>query len=270
MGRVGASPTSPVGARLGGMKVLAWNLNTNRGAVALDRLLARHEPDVVLLQESARPAGAGRIVKGALVPDSRWGSWVVARAVRAVRVPLPAFDGWVAGARLTTDAGVAYVFSVHTPGNRPGVRRGSYTRVSRSIVDAIVACVPARATLVIGGDFNIAMAEPVAGEARPLASDERAALAAFRAHGFRLAWRDTNPGVPRAQTLRWMREPTTPYHCDGFLVRGRRATIVSCQVIDDRALHARSDHNPVLLEVQLNADSASRDAGSRVSPSTGG
>lgn len=36
-------------------------------------------------------------------------------------------------------------------------------------------------------------------------------------------------GLPLPQTLRWNRAPATPYHCDGFLLRGMDVTSVQCE-----------------------------------------
>lgn len=232
-----------------GVKLLSWNLNTNRGRAVLDAVMARVEPDVLLLQESARPPGTEGACCGRVVPGYRWGSWVVARrgTIRTMRIA--GYEGWVSGGMLAIDDARVYVFSIHTPGSRPGLRRLSYVKESRRFVDAILARVPRSATLIIGGDFNFSIGERVDGDPRPIRPSELAALRAFRDEGFSIAWRDMNRERPLAQTLRWMREPSTPYHCDGFLVRARGAPVASCRVLDDPTLHGHSDHNPVLLEL---------------------
>jgi endonuclease/exonuclease/phosphatase family metal-dependent hydrolase len=175
---------------------------------------------------------------------------VFARSGEVRRIRIAGFEGWVAGGKFTIGGDALYVFSIHTPGRGRGIRRLSYVKESRRIVDAILARVPRFATLIVGGDFNFSLGERVAGDPRPIRPSELAALTAFRAQGFTIAWRDRYREKPLAQTLRWMRAPTTPYHCDGFLVRGGAVSVISCEVLDDRALHAHSDHNPVLLDLQ--------------------
>ncbi len=232
------------------MKLLSWNLHTRRGSAVLGDAVSRFGPDVILLQESGCPVDLPGTNCGKLVTGSKWGSWVVARAGHLTSMRIDGFEGWVAGGRLS-GLGSMYVFSVHTPGSRPGFRRASYMREGRRLVDAIVARVPVSSTLIIGGDFNFSLGEPVDGDPRAPSAGERATIAAFRAQGFSIAWRDVHRDKPLAQTLRWMREPTTPYHCDGFLVRGKAVSLVSCDVLDDASLTAHSDHNPVLLALAL-------------------
>ena len=233
------------------VKLLTWNLNMNRGSAALGAAVERFAPDIVLLQESARPVSLCGSSYGQLVAGSKWGSWVVARSGTMRRMYIAGYEGWVTGGRLASDDGPHYVFSVHAPGGRPGAPRGSYVKEGRRIVDAIVARVPASATLIIGGDFNFSVGERIDSDPRQTRSDERSAHVAFRAQGFSLAWRDVHPERTLPQTLRWMREPSTPYHCDGFIVRGNGMSLVSCDVHDDASLTAHSDHNPVLLEIRL-------------------
>lgn len=164
------------------MKLLTWNLNTNRGSAALSATIEHFAPDVLLLQESAQPVSLGGPNCGQLVAGSKWGSWVVARSGTLRRMRIAGYEGWVAGGRLTSDDGPLYVFSVHTPGKgRPGAPRGSYVKEGRRFVDAIVARVPASATLIIGGDFNFSMGERIDGDPRATRADERSAHAAFEA-----------------------------------------------------------------------------------------
>src|SRR5690606_14082106 len=97
--------------------------------------------------------------------------------------------------------------------------------------------------------FNfLSLGERLPSESLRSTAEELKALKDIRALGFTVAWRDSHPSAPLPQTLRWSRNQETPYHCDGFLVRG--AEIVSCEVIAAPEILAVSDHNPVLLEIQ--------------------
>ncbi len=62
------------------------------------------------------------------------------------------------------------------------------------------------------------------------------------------AWRLARPTGALPQTLRWMKEPTTPYHCDGiFLPADLAATVSFAQVLTDEPWTTLSDHNPVII-----------------------
>ena len=64
------------------------------------------------------------------------------------------------------------------------------------------------------------------------------------------AWQTANPGRRLAQTLRWVTNPVTPYHCDGvFIPRAWRTRLLSCRVVRGRRWDALSDHSPVVAEV---------------------
>src|SRR5205823_4413639 len=120
---------------------------------------------------------------------------------------------------------------------------------SRNIVAAICAQVPLEAPLVIGGDFNFSLGERLPSESIRTTKQKEVILQDFRANGFLIAWRDSHPGEPLPQTLRWTRQPTTPYHCDGFLTRGIPQSSIRCDIISEESVTCHSDHNPVILNV---------------------
>lgn len=232
------------------MKFITWNLNANRGATALDELLRRESPDVVLVQEARSGPSWGHTTCGTHVADCSWGSWVSVRTGSIETFDVPAYSGWVAGGRVDGHNGQLHVFSIHAPSRRPGAPRRSYVAECRAIVGAIVSAVANDSLLVIGGDFNCGIGERAPDEARATSPAERAALSEWRALGFTVAWRDSHVGSPLPQTLRWTRNPETPYHCDGFLVRGAGSASVSAEVLDEPLYRAASDHNPVVCTIR--------------------
>jgi hypothetical protein len=53
--------------------------------------------------------------------------------------------------------------------------------------------------------------------------------------------------VPLAQTLRYVKDPVVPYHCDGlFGPASWRPALRSCAVAAGPEWEALSDHNPVV------------------------
>jgi endonuclease/exonuclease/phosphatase family metal-dependent hydrolase len=103
-----------------------------------------------------------------------------------------------------------------------------------------------RADWVLGGDFNLAVGVRHAGEAVP--SDPPWLLRRLRRE-FNLmsCWQAVHPNRDLAQTLRWSRNPATPYHCDGlFVPAGWYRHLEDCQVITDPSWDRLSDHNPVV------------------------
>ena len=79
-----------------------------------------------------------------------------------------------------------------------------------------------RADLVLGGDFNVAVGYRQPREEIRFSRGEREVLDRL-AEEFDLVscWQAANPDRPLAQTLRWMGNPSAPYHCDGIFVPRR-------------------------------------------------
>jgi endonuclease/exonuclease/phosphatase family metal-dependent hydrolase len=238
------------------MRFLSWNLDRGRAAGAWQAVAREHGADLVLLQEAMKPPSESVWHWETVLPQL-WGSAVVAMDGQLHRIEVPGYLGWVTGARWSrgTQAAVdeVYVFSIHSPTHHKDTPRKSYVREARTIVDRITTVVPGDAPLVIGGDFNFAsLGERLDGERRAMDPSEQTALDAFRAQGFLVAWRDLHPAAPLPQTLRWTGDRTTPFHCDGYLVRGLETSRLTCEVLVNEQYDGVSDHRPVTLVYAVN------------------
>jgi exonuclease III len=233
------------------MRFVSWNLNRGRAAGVWQAVARDHGADLVLLQEARKPQSDSVWHWEAVLPQF-WGSAVIAMDGQLQRVEVPGYRGWVTGARWSrgTKESVeeVYVFSIHSPTRHKEAPRKSYVREARTIVDRINRAVPNDAPLVIGGDFNFAsLGERVDGERLATDPSEQRALDEFRTKSFLVAWRDLHPAAPLPQTLRWTGDRTTPFHCDGYLVRGLEASRLTCEVLLIEQFDAVSDHRPVTL-----------------------
>jgi hypothetical protein len=239
------------------MRVLTWNTALARGTSAAVAYAVDVAADVVLLQE-AQPTGlwTGPLI-GSPAPGRNWGSWVMVRCGILEEISIANYAGWVAGAqwRRTADGNPVYLFSIHSPTGTKGERRSSYVREATQIVSAVCEAIPSNAPVVIGGDFNFkSLGERLPSESLQCDDGEVEALQEFRTRGFSVAWRDVHPRRALPQTLRWSREPTTPFHCDGFLIRGCVTVSMKCEVICSDSEARFSDHNPVILQLPDDAD----------------
>jgi endonuclease/exonuclease/phosphatase family metal-dependent hydrolase len=234
------------------MRLVSWNLDRGRAAGVWQAVARDHAADVVLLQETTKPESDSVWQWEAVLPQL-WGSAVVAFDGLLQRVDVPEYRGWVTGARWSrrtksSSGEDLYVFSIHSPTHHKDAPRKSYVREARTIVSQIDAAVPIGPPLIIGGDFNFAsLGERVDGEQLTTNPDEQEALDGFRTRNFLVAWRDLHPVAPLPQTLRWTGDRTTPFHCDGYLVRGLDASRLTCEVLLDEQFDAVSDHRPVTL-----------------------
>ena len=234
------------------MKFLSWNTWVGRATQAALTLAEVVQADVVMLQE-AQPAGLWSDgIVGSTVSGRDWGSWILVRTGVLQPIELLDYAGWVAGARWVDNEGEIYLFSVHSPTSSEGEPRGTYVSEVRKIIAAICTQVPLGAPLVIGGDFNFtSLGERLVTEPLRTTSAESDALREFQTRGLSVAWRECNQDSPLPQTLRWIKDPSIPYHCDGFLTRDLKGRSVSCDVIANlREVNiSSSDHNPVILEI---------------------
>jgi endonuclease/exonuclease/phosphatase family metal-dependent hydrolase len=106
----------------------------------------------------------------------------------------------------------------------------------------------------LGGDFNVAVALRQPDHPLYNCPGERALLVRLRDElGLLPCWQAAHPDETPARTLRWMRRlDSLPYHCDGiFVPAGWIPALRSCEVLEDEAWHALSDHNPVVATFAL-------------------
>jgi endonuclease/exonuclease/phosphatase family metal-dependent hydrolase len=233
------------------MILLTWNVAFGRGTSKALEIADQLAVDVVFLQEAFTiPRWHGQVCC-CRVDQRDWGSAVLVRHGTLEPIAISGYPGWVVGARWTPEQAdvppTLYLFSVHSPTANPDAPRESYVSEALKIVRSICVDVPKGCPLIIGGDFNFkSFGERLLDE--QLASDraELEALQEFRALGLFVAWRDAHPNAPLPQTLRWNGQPATPYHCDGFLVRGIDVTTLQCEVLGASSCIRESDHNPVV------------------------
>lgn len=184
---------------------------------------------------------------------NRWGSAVYCRIGTLKPIRVPAFAGWVTGARLRhlseSESGsrdrirTLSVFSIHAPS-----RGTTYSRQVNAILDEIRMVTRGR-NLIIGGDFNLTISRQQGGErstSRPdLAIQDRLA----NEFGLINCWQTLHPDQPLAQTLRWTGNRTIPYHCDGlFVPKSWADRLVSCEVLMGDDWDMLSDHNPIVAQ----------------------
>lgn len=218
-------------------------------------MIDRLAPDFVLVQETRDPREFARALAvprrrllWAPVEHGKWGTaMLVPRRPRRL-LPIPGFEGWAFGAEVTAwpRRPPLHVYSVHMP-----ARRISYVREANAMLDGIVSQ-SAGADLVIGGDFNLTVAHRAAGEWRANSPAEQRFLERTESElGLINTWRALHPRVPLPQTLRWTRDPMTPYHCDEILVPERWApSIQTAEVHAGDEWDRLSDHNPVSVAIR--------------------
>ena len=64
-------------------------------------------------------------------------------------------------------------------------------------------------------------------------------------------WQTANPNQPLPQTLRWTKDRTIPFHCDGlFVPKSWKDRLESCVVLSGDDWNRLSDHNPVIAQLR--------------------
>lgn len=241
------------------MRILTYNLR-QLGKREQWLGLDSESPDLLLLQESNDPATYAATDRGSWLwtkaSTTKFGSALWSRSGTLSPIPVPDYEGWIALARIERHATHPAPFlaaSLHAPGHL-----GPYIRTVGRMLDALAPLCRDCPT-VIGGDFNMATGRRDQGEALATTPAERRVLDRIERE-FRLTgcWQAANPGQPLPQTLRWVANPETAYHCDGIFIPQQWTTsLLSCAILApphpavvDSAGRAMSDHNPVMAELE--------------------
>lgn len=241
------------------MKVVTYNLKFGgSGRVHWKEIIDRYDPDVLLVQESFQPSDhlpddqrTNRSVWSPVVTDKgplNWGSGIYFKGHSPTPIQLPTYQGWVVGAEVDSfgDFGTGKIrfFSLHAA----SVKK-SYAKVVNEVLDILLeyreGCV-----IVIGGDFNLTVGERHESEEMETSTaDRKIQQRLYYEFGMINCWQTKNPNQPLPQTLRWMRDPEPPFHCDGLFVPASwRDRLISCQVIVGERWDKLSDHNPMIAE----------------------
>ena len=182
-----------------------------------------------------------------MVERNGWGSAVYSGTGSLESISVPGFAGWVVGALIrgaawqSPDCDSTMVFSIHAPS-----RADSYSKQVNKLLDEIsrIAC---GSEIILGGDFNLTVSNYDQSE-RPV-SKRDLGIQSRLAQQFGLinCWQTANPNTPLAQTLRWSRDRSVPYHCDGlFVPKSWQDRLTSCDVLAGDDWIRLSDHNPVV------------------------
>jgi len=220
------------------------------------RVIRSLKPDLVLAQECRPPESSPSerfrhndhdAFAWQAAGSRGWGSGLFARSASLVPIAISDYDGWVVGGEIRNTSWSErplLVFSVHGPAGERG-----YIRTMHHVPDP-VASLRGRADLLLGGDFNVAVGYRQPCDQIRLVRGERRLLDRL-SNEFDLVsrWQTANPNRPLAQTLRWMGNPSAPYHCDGiFVPRSWLPRLISCRVVRGSRWSQLSDHNPVIAE----------------------
>jgi endonuclease/exonuclease/phosphatase family metal-dependent hydrolase len=246
----------------GALRMVAYNLGQGgrRDARAWLRLLGSPTPDLLFVQESRDPANSWLPELPVSDPEQwlwaeavtrRWGTGLWVRSGRLAALPVPeAYRGRVVAAIVegitwpVTGPSPAVAISIHAP----TARGSSYIKEVGHILD-LARAIAGGLPLILGGDFNVAVALREPNHPLYNSSGERALLTRLRDElGLLPCWQSAHPGETPARTLRWMRRlDSLPYHCDGLFVPADWIpALASCEVLEDPAWCALSDHNPVV------------------------
>jgi len=239
------------------MKVATYNiLKGGSQRVHWVRLIEDFGVDLLLVQESyphhehLPPLMFPKVGKQSaweMAEKNGWGSAVFSCTGSVKSVAVPNFPGWVVGAEISGaswQTGVAdplLAFSVHAPS-----KGEAYWKQVNKLLDEIKKVATDR-EVVIGGDFNLTVSNSP-GPERPTCKQDLAIQARLTEEfGLLNCWQAANPDKPLCQTLRWTRDKTIPYHCDGiFVPKAWKDRLESCSVLAGDEWDRLSDHNPVM------------------------
>lgn len=230
--------------RFGGKQRIHWK-----------KMLEEHSVDILLLQETYPsdehlqplfypPPGERCVFQ--CVDGRSWGSAVYIKQGCMRRIPVPGFEGWVEGGEisgLTWPGGSSeelLTFSLHAPSVED-----SYSNQVNKILDQLMIIAAGR-PMILGGDFNLTVSH-AEDSPRPTSRQEQEIHQRI-AEELKLinCWKAHHPSEPLHQTLRWSRDKTAIYHCDGLFVPASwKSYLADCKVLSGEEWNNLSDHNPV-------------------------
>jgi endonuclease/exonuclease/phosphatase family metal-dependent hydrolase len=244
------------------LRMVTYNLGQGgrRDAGGWLRLLGTPVPDLLFVQESREPRDSWLAELPGSAPEqclwneaaSRpWGTGLWVRGGRLTPLPVPhGYKGRVVAAVVegltwpVAGGSSVVAISIHAP----TAKGSSYIKEVGHILD-IAREMAGALPLLLGGDFNVAVALRKPDHPLTNSLGERALLARLRDElGLLPCWQAAHLHEEPARTLRWMRRlDSLPYHCDGFFVPAAWIpAILTCEVLEDEEWCTLSDHNPVV------------------------
>ncbi|MBW4518565.1 MAG: hypothetical protein KME16_02370 [Scytolyngbya sp. HA4215-MV1] len=247
------------------MKIATYNLRCGGKQdqrVHWTQLFEVANPDIFLVQETCPPEQSvtqqfweihQNQLKWVGVGNHSWGSAVFVRSGTVNEITVPEFEGNVVGVEVE---GFAWspmrerrlrVFSIHAPAPyKPSINR---------ILDWI-ASLSGDCDLLIGGDFNLTV-----GVRHPTEKQQDQDLWLLerlrKEFGLISCWQAANPNRNLTQTLRWSRDKTTVYHCDGIFVPAAWYRYLDkCVVLASPVWEELSDHSPVVASFSEESEPA--------------
>jgi endonuclease/exonuclease/phosphatase family metal-dependent hydrolase len=214
------------------MKIATYNLRFGGSAnqrTHWNQIFQTIDPDIFLVQETCDPRlympqevwkDYKHQIHWKSTINKAWGNAIFSKSGDITPISIPEFEGYVVGAEIdgfewtaTLNAPLnskrsLRIFSIHAP--------APYKRSVNQILD-FIASFPDDRNLILGGDFNVSTG--IRHSSEPLQGDSLWFLERLRKE-FNLlnCWQTANPNRDLPQTLRWSRDKTKPYHCDGIFV----------------------------------------------------
>ena len=241
------------------MKLATYNiLKGGSHRVHWTKMIEDQGVDLLFVQESYQhddhrppllyPGSRNRSV-WEMVEQNGWGSAVYSNSGTLKQISVPGFTGWVVVAQISGAFWQSHsddslmAFSVHAPS-----RAESYSKQVNRLLDEI-GRIAAGSEIVIGGDFNLTVSN-WSGSERPVSKQDLAIqLRLSEEFGLLNCWQAANPNQKLPQTLRWTKDRTIPYHCDGlFVPKSWKDRLESCEVLSGDDWNQLSDHNPVVAQ----------------------
>jgi exonuclease III len=248
------------------MKIVTYNLRyggKKGDGNHWERIMDEFSPDLVLAQETFNPreyfstksSHTFSSVVWASVP-AEWGSAILSVRHKLTPILVPGFEGWVVGGSIDEFiiGGVSkplFVFSIHAPTQSRDEKKVPYEKKVQEILDRIHE-IAFGAEVLIGGDFNIDAAIRHSDEKLKTEPSELAVIDRLRTEfGLINAWQALHPNANLPQTLRWSKDKSKPYHCDGiFIPHSWLKYLESCEVVSE-GWSEMSDHNPIVATINV-------------------
>lgn len=179
-------------------------------------------------------------------PHGKWGSALWLRRPGIGTLDLGGPSWWAAGGVVNVSGEEFFACSVHLGVARPG----SYVASANAFLDRL-AELRLRLPMIVSGDWNLTPGRRQPHEALNNSKAELALIDRMRDEfGLVSAWSHHKPDDELPQTLRWVKEPKAPYHCDAIMLSSYwHDRVADATVHVGSPWKGLSDHNPVSVEL---------------------
>lgn len=202
-------------------------------------------PDIALLQESVPPADLpsnAHFVWKSIGGGRKWGSGIYTRSLPAKEIRLKTFKGWVTAAEIRLTGNVNLIaISLHAQ-----IVDGYSITTLHHILSDLTVPIDGAKHVLLGGDFNAGLLWDVKQKSptHKIMFDRVEAFGLSNCH--RMFHGDEERTFRGRGNVNWQLDHL-------FITNNLSKRVRSCDILENDEIRSLSDHNPMVMDCEVNA-----------------